>query len=105
VPEVGDHRGVDGGVEICVGEDKERGVPPCSMLTLTTRSAAWRRSAWPTAVEPVKESMRTRPSAGTASVTAFGSLVVSTPTAASGAPASTRISAMARAVSGVASAG
>ena len=80
-------------------------LPPSSIEQLITWSAAWRSSVRPTAVEPVKESLRRRGSCSMAPTTVLAELVVTTFTTPAGTPASARMSAIARAVSGVSSAG
>ena len=80
-------------------------LPPSSMDVRSTPSAAPARMCRPTGVEPVKETLRSRPSAMRARVTSSGRVVwtrLSTPT---GRPASCSTDANRAAVSGVRSAG
>ena len=80
-------------------------LPPSSIDALTTRGAHSSSSRRPTAVEPVKESLRTRASPRTASTSGAGSSVHTTFTTPSGTPASSSSRTIAIAVSGVSSAG
>ena len=80
-------------------------MPPSSIEVRITWSAHCSRSLRPTAVEPVKESLRARPSRIIGSITGAGSAVVTTLSTPSGSPASCRIPASARSDSGVCSAG
>ncbi len=80
-------------------------LPPSSIETLTTRSAACASSSRPTPVDPVKEIARTRLSRSQVRTTAPGSVVGTTLTTPAGAPARVRMRATARAVSGVSAAG
>ncbi len=80
-------------------------LPPSSIAHLRTRSAAVRRRRRPTAVEPVKDSMRVRVWLSIASTTGPGSEVVTTLTTPAGSPASSMSAATASAVSGVSAAG
>jgi hypothetical protein len=79
--------------------------PPSSIEVLTTVSAASLRRILPTSVEPVKDSLRTRSSCTIADTTAPDLLAGTTLTTPSGTPASSRICAIASAVSGVSLAG
>jgi hypothetical protein len=80
-------------------------LPPSSIEQLTTVGAAAASSSLPTSVEPVKESLRTRGSSSIAATTAPDDLDGTTFTTPAGTPASVRIAAIARAVSGVSLAG
>ena len=80
-------------------------MPPSSIEQLTTWSAASFNSTRPTSVEPVKDSLRTRGSCTIAETTAPERRAGSTLTTPAGTPASSRILAISRAVSGVSLAG
>ena len=80
-------------------------LPPSSIDVLTTLSAASASSTRPTSVEPVKDSLRTRGSCSMAETTAPDRREGTTLTTPAGTPASSRIAAIARAVSGVSLAG
>ena len=80
-------------------------LPPSSIDVLMTRRAARPSRCRPTAVEPVKLSLRTRGSARMASHSGPGSSVTTTLTTPSGTPASRRMATISSAVSGVSSAG
>ena len=80
-------------------------LPPSSIELFSTRSAAWRRSARPTEVDPVNETFRTRGSSSIVLTTRWGSVVGTTLTTPSGAPARAIRRATASAVSGVSAAG
>ena len=71
-------------------------LPPSSIEVRITWSAHCSRSLRPTAVEPVKESFRARPSRIIGSITGAGSEVVTTLSTPSGSPASCMIPASAR---------
>src|SRR3712207_1216119 len=75
------------------------------MDVLTTLSAAWASRIRPTSVEPVNDTLRTRGSRSIAETTLPDDRDGSTLTTPAGTPASARIAAMARAVSGVSPAG
>ena len=68
-------------------------LPPSSIEQLTTWSAASRSSARPTAVEPVKESLRTRGSCNISRTMTGFSVDVTTLTTPGGTPASVTSSA------------
>lgn len=80
-------------------------LPPSSIEVRTTVSAHWARSSRPTAVEPVKDSLRIRPPRSSGSHTSPALEVVTTFSTPSGSPASLRIAASARLESGVCGAG
>src|SRR6266545_3593089 len=80
-------------------------LPPSSIDVRSTCSEACSSSFRPTPVEPVKESLRARPSRISGSITPPASLVTTTLTTPSGSPASARISASASIDSGVCEAG
>jgi hypothetical protein len=80
-------------------------LPPSSIETRSTRSAACAMSRRPTSVEPVKESLRSRSSAISGPVTSAGRVVGTTLTTPAGTPASTSTWVSSSEVSGVSSAG
>ena len=80
-------------------------LPPSSIEVRITVSAAWRSNSFPTAVEPVKLTLRARPDDIHAPATSPGSLVVTTFRTPSGRPASRSTSARSSEVNGVSSAG
>ena len=80
-------------------------LPPSSMEQFSTVSLAVASSLRPTAVEPVKDILRTRGSCMMAAQTGPGSWGVITLITPGGTPASSMILATARAVSGVSMAG
>ncbi len=80
-------------------------LPPSSIDIRSTWSAQPAMSRLPTAVDPVKDSLRSRGSASSGSVSAAGSLVGTTLSTPGGRPASVNTSASSRAVNGVSSAG
>ena len=80
-------------------------LPPSSIETRWRFSAAWATSFLPTAVEPVKETLRSRASAISAAETSWLSEVVTTCSTPSGRPASANTSASLTIVSGVLAAG
>ena len=80
-------------------------LPPSSIETLSTFSAAWAISLRPTSVEPVKESFRSRGSAMTGSATELDEELVTTFSTPPGRPHSSRTWARASAESGVCCAG
>ena len=79
--------------------------PPNSTDTRLRLPAATPARCRPTAVEPVKASLRTRGSVVKTSPIGFGSLAVTRLATPAGSPTSSKISNTARAQSGVASAG
>ena len=80
-------------------------MPPSSIDDGSTRAAVCASSSFPTAVEPVNDSVATRWSARTARDTSTARVVVTTSTTPSGTPARRRTSATHSAVSGVSGAG
>ncbi len=79
--------------------------PPSSTDTRCSAPAALPAKSFPTAVEPVKVSLRTRGSLVNTSPIGFGSCAVTRLITPGGTPASTKMSNTALAHSGVASAG
>jgi hypothetical protein len=66
-------------------------LPPSSIETRSTLSAAWAIRVRPTSVEPVNDSLRVRPSLISGSITAPDRLVVTMLQTPAGSPASSRI--------------
>ena len=81
-----EERALHGAVEIGVGEDDERILPPSSSTTGQPRAPAAAATRRPTAAEPVKKILAMRASATSASPT--GDLAVHDQTRPGGAPAS-----------------
>ena len=80
-------------------------LPPSSIETRWSWSADWRTSTFPTGVEPVKLTFRSRSSAISVALSALESWVVTMLSTPPGRPASVRTAARASIVSGVSSAG
>jgi hypothetical protein len=105
VTHLGDHRPCDGGLDVGVVEDEERGSPPSSIEVFTTVFATSARSLRPVSLETVNETGRTRSSPRMVGAISDDRREGSTLGTPSGSPASLNSAAVARAVSGVSEAG